>query len=113
MQCVRCGGQNKASNDYCESCGAPLGIKCDACNHVNGPTSRFCGQCSAALAPSSAGSDPSSQRILRSLSNKGGERKRLTLLFADIRREEGGAHGDRGGSNDVACGRRKTNATWA
>ena len=85
MQCVRCGGQNKASNDYCESCGAPLGIKCDACNHVNGPTSRFCGQCSAALAPSSASPDPSSQRILRSLSSKGGERKRLTLLFADIR----------------------------
>ncbi|HEV7599138.1 MAG TPA: adenylate/guanylate cyclase domain-containing protein [Bradyrhizobium sp.] len=85
MQCVRCGGQNKASNDYCEGCGAPLGIKCDACNHVNGPTSRFCGQCSAALAPSSAGPDPSSQRMLRSLSSKGGERKRLTLLFADIR----------------------------
>ena len=31
------------------------------------------------------GSDPSSQRILRSLSSKGGERKRLTVLFADIR----------------------------
>jgi adenylate cyclase len=85
MQCARCGGQNKASNDYCESCGAPLGIKCDACNHVNGPTSRFCGQCSAALAPASAGSEISSQRMLRSLSSKGGERKRLTVLFADIR----------------------------
>ena len=31
------------------------------------------------------GPDPSSQRILRSLSSKGGERKRLTVLFADIR----------------------------
>jgi len=76
MQCARCGGQNKASNDYCESCGSPLGIKCDACNHINGPTSRFCGQCSAALAPASSGPDPSSQRILRSLSSKGGERKK-------------------------------------
>ena len=85
MECARCGGLNKASNDYCESCGAPLGIKCDACNHINGPTSRFCGQCSAALAPTSAGPEPSSQRILRSLSSKGGERKRLTVLFADIR----------------------------
>ncbi len=84
MQCARCGGHNKASNDYCESCGAPLGIKCDACLHINGPTSRFCGQCSAALAPA-ASSDPSPQRILRSLSSKGGERKRLTVLFADIR----------------------------
>jgi class 3 adenylate cyclase/tetratricopeptide (TPR) repeat protein len=85
MQCARCGGENKASNDYCESCGAPLGIKCNACNHVNGPTSRFCGQCSAALAPGSSGPDPSSQRLLRSLSSKGGERKSLTVLFADIR----------------------------
>ncbi|MEA2888727.1 MAG: hypothetical protein QOD11_3087, partial [Bradyrhizobium sp.] len=86
MQCARCGGQNKASNDYCESCGAPLGIKCNACNHINGPTSRFCGQCSAALGPApAAGPDPSSQQLLRSLSSKGGERKRLTILFADIR----------------------------
>ena len=86
MQCSRCDSQNKASNDYCESCGAPLGIKCDACNHINGPASRFCGQCSAALGPASAaGLDPSSQRMLRSLSSKGGERKRLTVLFADIR----------------------------
>jgi adenylate cyclase len=86
MQCARCGGQNKASNDYCEGCGAPLGIKCHACNHINGPTSRFCGKCSAALGPAAAaGPDPSSQHILRSLSSKGGERKRLTILFADIR----------------------------
>ncbi len=32
-----------------------------------------------------AGSAPSSQRLLQSLSSKGGERKRLTILFADIR----------------------------
>ena len=83
MQCLRCDSQNKASNDYCESCGAPLGIKCEACNHINGATSRFCGQCGTALA--SATPDPTSQRILKSLSTKGGERKHLTLLFADIR----------------------------
>src|SRR6476619_6435321 len=83
MQCARCGGENRASNDYCESCGAFLGIKCDACNHINGATSRFCGRCSAPLTLAGSGSpDQSSQRILRSLSNKGGERKHLTLLFA-------------------------------
>lgn len=86
MQCARCGGENKASNDYCEGCGAPLGIKCDACSHINGATSRFCGRCSAPLTLAASGSpDQSSQRILRSLSKKGGERKHLTLLFADIR----------------------------
>jgi class 3 adenylate cyclase/tetratricopeptide (TPR) repeat protein len=85
MQCLRCDSPNKAGNDFCESCGASLGIKCDICNHINGPTSRFCGQCGTALVSTSASPEQSSQRILRSLSTKGGERKRLTLLFADIR----------------------------
>jgi class 3 adenylate cyclase/tetratricopeptide (TPR) repeat protein len=85
MQCSRCDSRNKADNDFCENCGAPLGIKCDVCNHINGPTSRFCGQCGTALVSTSASPEPSSQRILRSLSTKGGERKHLTLLFADIR----------------------------
>src|SRR6266851_3606059 len=85
MQCLRCDSQNKSGNDYCESCGAALGIKCDACNNVNGPTSHFCGQCGATLVLTPANRDPSPQRLLRSLSTKGGERKRLTVLFADIR----------------------------
>ncbi len=85
MQCSRCDSRNKSDNDFCENCGAPLGIKCDVCNHISGPTSRFCGQCGTALVSTSASPEPSSQRILRSLSTKGGERKRLTLLFADIR----------------------------
>jgi class 3 adenylate cyclase/tetratricopeptide (TPR) repeat protein len=85
MQCLRCDSQNKAGNEYCESCGASLGIKCDACSHINGPTSRFCGQCGTALVSTSASPEVSSQHILRSLSTKGGERKRLTVLFADIR----------------------------
>ena len=42
MQCAQCGSQNKAGNDYCENCGASLGIKCDVCNHINGPGSHFC-----------------------------------------------------------------------
>ena len=85
MQCIRCGSVNRTDNDYCENCGAPFGIRCEACNHINGAASRFCGQCGTALAQKGVGSDPSSQRLLRSLSSKGGERKRLTVLFADIR----------------------------
>ena len=85
MQCLRCGCQNKATNEYCEGCGAPLGIECKACGHLNGPTSRYCGKCSAALSNIIAGSaNQSWQHVLRSLNAKGGERKRLTILFADI-----------------------------
>jgi len=86
MQCLRCGCQNRATNKYCEGCGASLGIECEACGHLNGAASRFCGRCSAALTPANAGAaDQSWQHVLKSLHAKGGERKRLTILFADIR----------------------------
>jgi class 3 adenylate cyclase len=86
MQCLRCNYLNKVNNDYCEACGASLGLGCNACGHLNRPTSRFCGRCSAALNPVAAeGREQPWQQILRSLNAKGGERKRLTILFADIR----------------------------
>ena len=90
MQCLRCGCQNKATNEYCEGCGATLGIECSACGHLNGPTARFCGRCSAALkAIATDVSNQSWQHVLTSLNAKGGERKRLTILFADIRNSTG------------------------
>src|SRR5450631_4680948 len=90
MQCLRCGRHNKATNEYCEGCGASLGIECKACRHLNGPSSRYCGKCSAPLSNIVAGSaNQSWQHVLRSLNAKGGERKRLTILFADIRNSTG------------------------
>jgi class 3 adenylate cyclase len=85
MQCLRCNSQNKATNEYCEGCGATLGVQCSACGHLNGVAARFCGQCSAALKLTATEAiNPSWQHVLRSLNAKGGERKRLTILFADI-----------------------------
>src|ERR1700683_3825072 len=85
MQCLSCGCQNKATNEYCEGCGAALGIRCGACHHLNGPTARFCGSCSAALNQTAlAAPNPIWQHLLTTLNAKGGERKRLTILFADI-----------------------------
>jgi class 3 adenylate cyclase/tetratricopeptide (TPR) repeat protein len=88
MQCPHCGGDNSATNSYCEACGSPLGQECAGCGHVNRLGSRFCGNCSkplsAAVPPS-----PSPDQLLRSLSTSGGERKHLTVLFADIRNSTG------------------------
>ena len=90
MQCLRCGRENKATNEYCEGCGATLGIECSACGHLNGRTARFCGRCSAALkATAKVASNQSWQHVLRSLNVKGGERKRVTILFSDIRNSTG------------------------
>jgi adenylate cyclase len=53
---------------------------------LNGPTARFCGRCSTAL-KTTAAETPNQwwQQALKSLNTRGGERKRLTILFADIR----------------------------
>jgi class 3 adenylate cyclase len=88
MQCFRCESENSATNAFCEACGAPFGLACAACGHVNGQTSRFCGQCSTPLLASAAPA-PSSGQALRSLLASGGERKWVTVLFADIRNSTG------------------------
>src|SRR6185312_15443456 len=60
------------------------------CGHINGQMARFCGRCSAALGQiATEVSNQSWQHVLRSLSAKGGERKRVTILFADIRNSTG------------------------
>jgi adenylate cyclase len=87
MECLGCGHQNKLENEFCENCGASLGITCDRCGRIGSRSSRFCGQCGNPLVPSSAPTltaDPG-QGILHALTTKGGERKHLTILFADIR----------------------------
>jgi class 3 adenylate cyclase/tetratricopeptide (TPR) repeat protein len=82
MQCPRCGTANRVANLYCEACAAPLGPACGVCGHVNHPGSRYCGQCSAPLA---AADRVSTGDPLQPLKRSDGERKRLTVLFADIR----------------------------
>ncbi|WP_334453654.1 double zinc ribbon domain-containing protein [Bradyrhizobium elkanii] len=74
MQCLRCGCQNRATNEYCEGCGASLGTTCGACGHLNGSSSRFCGKCGAALttAIDATQAQPSHEHSLRSLHAKGG-----------------------------------------
>jgi class 3 adenylate cyclase/tetratricopeptide (TPR) repeat protein len=84
MLCMQCGARNDASNRFCEGCGAQLKIKCEACGHTNEPASRYCGQCGAPVVAPSTDSNLSSRQLLLSLSLKGGERKRLTILFADV-----------------------------
>ena len=88
MQCQHCGRDNGEANSFCGGCGAPLGPKCAACERPNPIGSRFCVNCGELLATSATLSQPSDQ-LLRSLSASGGERKRLTVLFADIRNSTG------------------------
>jgi len=88
MHCRNCNSDNSATNIFCEACGKPLGAACSTCGHVNRPGSHFCGNCSAALKPA-APARPSAEEVLRALTASGGERKNLTVIFADISNSTG------------------------
>jgi class 3 adenylate cyclase/tetratricopeptide (TPR) repeat protein len=88
MHCRHCDSDNSATNAFCEACGKPLEAVCTACGNINRPGSHFCGKCSAPLGPA-ASARPSAEEVLRALSASGGERKRLTVMFADISNSTG------------------------
>src|SRR5512132_3648000 len=90
MQCAACRQENRDGRKFCASCGAPLSLVCPACATANAPGERFCGECGAALAANSLAPVPSvpkhlAEKILQSKSALDGERKHVTVLFADVK----------------------------
>jgi adenylate cyclase len=83
MLCGYCNSDNRATNAFCDECGKPLGTVCAGCGHLNRVDSHYCGNCSAPVAMTASHRPPTSE-ALRILSAKGGERKHLTIMFADI-----------------------------
>jgi rubredoxin len=51
--CPQCGTVNAAGINFCQECGAKLGVSqktiCPACGFENSPNTRFCGDCGARL----------------------------------------------------------------
>ena len=84
MKCPRCGRDNSETSSFCGGCGVPLGPQCASCGHANRIDSRFCDNCGKPINKTARPSQGSNE-LLSSLSASGGERKRLTVLFADIR----------------------------
>ncbi len=95
MQCPRCRRDNLAEASFCGECGARLAETCSACGASNPPTNRFCRQCGAAVAPGASMrgfSSPESftprylaEKILTLRKVLEGERKQVTVLFADVK----------------------------
>ena len=94
MHCPQCQHANPAGALFCNACGAKLEVVCPACSQVNPPGSRFCNACGHNLAqpqaPAASVAAPSSytprhlaDKILSSRSALEGERKQVTVLFAD------------------------------
>jgi class 3 adenylate cyclase/pimeloyl-ACP methyl ester carboxylesterase len=90
MNCPECGQANPADARFCNSCGFRLLLTCPACKQPNPPASRFCNACgqklseTEGLAPTSYTPKHLADKILTSKEALEGERKLVTVLFADV-----------------------------
>jgi class 3 adenylate cyclase/tetratricopeptide (TPR) repeat protein len=110
MTCNGCGFENPPGMKFCGQCAAPLAARCSGCGSENPPGFKFCGGCGAKLVDSSQSrverggaarlstldsrlvNDPRTytpkhlaDKILTSRSALEGERKQVTVLFADVK----------------------------
>jgi class 3 adenylate cyclase/tetratricopeptide (TPR) repeat protein len=102
VRCPRCESDNPDGMKFCIECAAPLTRRCPQCDFANPPQARFCGQCAAPLSrplPAAAPPPPAlhahaplsytpaylAEKILHSKTSIEGERKQVTVLFADLK----------------------------
>jgi class 3 adenylate cyclase len=93
MQCPRCQAQNDEAARFCEDCGAKLELACPSCGAGVTPGKRFCRSCGAGLtteptrfaSPQAYTPKHLAERILTSKAALEGERKQVTVLFADLK----------------------------
>src|SRR5207244_12627294 len=94
MKCSRGQVENDATARFCEDCGARLEAACPSCGTPVTPGKKFCRSCGAALTTEPASPFPSpesytpkhlAEKILTSRSALEGERKLVTVLFADLK----------------------------
>lgn len=98
MNCTQCHHENPPAAKFCNACGAQLGLVCPACGSPNRPGSKFCNECGERLtveaaptrgfrAASPKAYTPSylAEKIVTSGHALEGERKQVTVLFADLK----------------------------
>jgi class 3 adenylate cyclase len=91
MRCRKCETENLADSTFCVECGAKLETGCPACGTENPPAAKFCRKCGTALVSEERTPDQYTpahlaEKILSSKAALLGERKQVTVLFADIAR---------------------------
>ena len=88
MRCGTCSAENPPGVTFCSTCGAALTSKCARCGFENPPGAKFCINCGTwmgeAAAVSEAQAPPAESEPAAALREIGGERRHLTVLFADL-----------------------------
>src|SRR5262245_26774837 len=99
MTCRRCGSDNPAGKKFCGDCGAALDNRCPQCGADTPADKKFCGDCGTSFKQTqnsnfeirtpqeSFAYTPKhlADKILQSKSALEGERKQVTVLFADVK----------------------------
>jgi class 3 adenylate cyclase/tetratricopeptide (TPR) repeat protein len=96
MKCPKCHLENREGAKFCKSCGTTLDHICPSCGHVYESDCHFCDECGHRLReqksplpidytrPDSYTPNYLANKILRTRSTIEGERKVVTVLFADV-----------------------------
>lgn len=94
MKCPKCHFDNRAEARFCLECGQKLEVTCPQCGKKLPPAAKFCDGCGQVLSPASPPPDYSrphsytpkflADKILTSRNGIEGERKLVTVLFADV-----------------------------
>ena len=94
MRCPSCGVDTPEGMNFCGRCGAKLAQSCLRCGFENPPGFAFCGRCGTPLTGPALAQQVQplvhtprhlAEKILQSQAALAGERKQVTVLFADIK----------------------------
>ena len=94
LKCSQCQAENPSGTRFCGQCAALLATVCPACSANNPTGNKFCGQCATPLdrpaqprfaRPEAYTPRHLAERILTSKAALEGERKQVTVLFADLK----------------------------
>ena len=96
MVCARCGHENPSGSSFCLECGARQALACASCGTELPAGSKFCNKCGTRVgapaspqprfaAPESYTPKHLADKILTSKAALEGERKQVTVLFADLK----------------------------
>ena len=96
MKCPKCQFDNPDNANYCGNCRGKLLLICPECGNENSPLNKYCNKCASELrapqeAPPIDFKQPQSytpkflaDKILTTRSSIEGERKLVTVIFADV-----------------------------
>jgi len=92
MQCPRCQHENPPQAKFCLECGARQALTCSKCRAELPGSAKFCLECGEPVGPQIQPRSPDSytpkhiaEKILTSKAALEGERKQVTVLFADLK----------------------------